>query len=373
MTMLSNQRGITLITSVLVVIVLSILSLALMSRHSIFIQSTERNQNKIVAFNAAEAGVDKAITQLVSNTSYAGVSSFTSLDAAGTQGGYAVTVGNSDENGTAFTSSDYRLITAVGHSPSLAASYSATSCPTTSTGTRGYECREILAYVELDDTAFEYAIFGETSVTFNGASGLIDSYDSSDGAYGGANVFSNGDVAYDGTYTNNNTTINGDIVANPNIACDPGSTTLPSLGALTLNGNHNVTLAAGTYHFSSITVTGNASITCTGAVTIYVDGEVSITGNGITTSGNNPTNLMIVATSDADVTVGGSAAFYGAIYAPDSAVTSNAGEYYGAVISDTFAQNGIGNVHYDEDLGDMPTPCTTVNLLSWREKATAAA
>lgn len=339
----------------MVIMTLEVYSLALASRNITFTNATERNQSKITAFNTAEAGIDTAITQLRSSTTYTGTG-YTSMSSTSNsmKGGYAVTV--STPAGT----TDYRLIQATGYSPD------------NTTTSRAYENRAIMAYVQLDDTAFEYAVFGETGVTFGGASGLVNSYNSGNGAYGGANILNNGDVGYDGTYTNNNTTINGDIVANPDINCSPASTSTPSSGTLSLSGSTVLVLAAGTYHYSSINVTGNAAIVTTGAVTIYVDGAVSIAGTGVVTASNTPSNFNIIATSNADVTVGGSAGFYGTIYAPDSKVTSNAGDYYGAVISDSFKQNGNGNVHYDEALANVPSPCIDVDFLSWRETNTVA-
>lgn len=368
-----GNKGFILITSYLLMMVMEIYSMALLTRNTSFYQATERNENKMISFNMAEAGLDRAIYELSKDLTYGGQTIYKEMNTSGMEGGYASTVSSTDENGAAFANTKMRMMRTVGHSPSLANGFSATSCPATSTGTRAYECREIISYVEYDDTLFEYAVFGDKNVKLNGASGVIDSYNSDNGNYGGGNVANNGDVAYDGTYTNNNTTVNGDL-STPNISCQSGTSTVASSGTLNITGSSTVTLGAGTYYYDSIKISGTGQLVTTGPVTIYVKGDVDISGKGVATSGNIPANLFLITTAkDTNVKVSGSSDFYGIIYAPGSTVTNDSGDFYGAVITDNFTQNGNGDVHYDESLADMPSPCVQVDLLSWRERNPAAA
>ena len=90
--MLASQRGVMLLLSYLLISVMAIFSLALFSRSHVFTQTNERNQNRVVAFNMAEAGLDLAISTLRSNTAYEGTGGYTSLATANVQGGYEVTV-----------------------------------------------------------------------------------------------------------------------------------------------------------------------------------------------------------------------------------------------------------------------------------------
>ena len=378
---IKGEKGFMLVTAYLLMTVLSVFSLAMLSRNYLFLQTTERNVNRILAFNFAESGVDLAMAQLASSSSYTGTSSYTTL---GSKGGYAISVCSTTTpcpaGITAPVDTDVRIISASGYAPN-----------NTST-TRAYESRPVLAYVELDSSLFEYAAFGDTDMDMNGNT-TVDSYDSSAGAYGGANVGTEGNIAGDAdigfvgnvvvngdvsalTVTGEeNVTVNGTVSENatPNLNCDPGTTTLASLGKLQLTGNTIYTLAAGTYHYSSLSISGNAQLVTTGAVTIYVDGEVSISGNGVSTASNLPTNLLIIATGDENVDIGGNGDFYGGVYAPDSAVsTSGNGSFFGAIIADDYNSNGNGNLHYDVKMGDVTAPCTSVDMLSWRETNTVA-
>ncbi len=398
----SDQRGFLLLSAFLIIAVLEIFSLALFARFTVFTQATERNQNKLYAFNAAEAALDNALVQLASNTSYSGVSTYTSMDASGNTGGYTVQVCPPSCDGLTTPTGSYKLIQAIGYSPS--------NDPTA----KGYETRIIEAYVSSGGGAgFPYAIYGDTSVTLSG-NATTDSYNSDDGAYGGSNVGTEGNVASDGALVLNgnahiggdststtasltgNATISGAATTNsgsvsttgsahvgstlagstPGLNCSPGSTSLASLGSLSISGNNTVSLTAGSYHYSSLSISGNGRLNITtGPVTIYVDGTVSISGNGIGTASNLPTNLSVVSTSNGTVSISGNGDFYGSIYAPSSTVSNTGnGQIYGAVFANTYSQSGNGHVHYDEALADADTPCSSsgVSIQSWRETNTIA-
>lgn len=352
----NGEEGYVLLSVYFMAAILTIFSLALFTRAYLFIQHSERNQNRIIAFNMADTGVSKAMRGLVSNTSYSG-ESYT----AQTKGGYSSSVSTpSSDYGTATTDSTVRYIQSSGFAP------------TNVTTDRAYETRSVDAYVKLDTTPFEFAAFGDNSLILNGTP-YVDSYDSRNGAYGGSNTGADGDVASDGTITFiGNPTVLGDTVQNPNIECGPASTTLPSSGSLNINGSQNYQLAAGTYHFDSISITGSGKLTLLGPVTIYVDGTVYVGGNGVVTSGNDPKNFMLYGTGSGAINIAGTSTFYGAVYAPAADVTYTGTEdNFGAVIAKTYQQSGTSALHYDEALKDVTAPCTQVTLLSWKENKTA--
>jgi hypothetical protein len=141
-----------------------------------------------------------------------------------------------------------------------------------------------------------------------------------------------------------------------------------------------VTLAAGTYHCSSIHLSGNkGAIVTTGAVKIYVDGSVAITGQGTTAAENQPSNLHIYVTGNSSVLLRGNGSFMGGLYAPNSDVsfqTSNSGKggvIYGAIVAKTFSTFGGGNptVHFDLAMKTTPAPDPNandqINVLTWQE------
>ncbi len=140
----------------------------------------------------------------------------------------------------------------------------------------------------------------------------------------------------------------------------------------------------------------------TGAVKIYVTGSISISGNGVSTAGNLPPNLLIYGTRDptstnpacvgsnccTSVSISGNGNFYGAVYAPAATISqSGNGAVYGSLTGNTINISGNGGFHYDEALGHLgeitttttTTGTTTVttatynfsgyNRYSWREIA----
>lgn len=221
-----------------------------------------------------------------------------------------------------------------------------------------------------------YALAGLSSVTMSGSS-VIDSYNSKQGAYGGSNIGSSGDIGTNGNISlSGSTNIKGS--ANPGIgkkvtltgtAKVSGSTspltealsyTAPSapttynnqgLGSsLTLKGNSSLTLTPGTYYFSSISLSNSARLTITGNTKIYLSSSFNMAGNSaIINQTTDPKNLSILLTSTATtVGIGNSTAFYGLIYGPSTNVTiSGAANFYGAVIANKVTVSASGAIHRD--------------------------
>lgn len=383
---LENSRGILLLTTYFLIAVVSIFSLALFARSNVFLQTTERNQNRVVAFNMAEAGMDQAMKALEGDLTYAGAG-YTSLATSTVRGGYDVSVSSVADNDAV------RLIRATGYAPDNTVT------------SRAYEQRGVLAYAQINEESyFDFAVFAKDSMHING-NALVDSYDSRNGAYGGANIGSSGDIGTNsaGASTvdlNGNVMVNGDAAVGPSgdpsqvIDMTGGSTItgdqsaltkekdypavttdVVSQGPLSIGGNTTYTLASGTYHFSSLDIKGNGKLKLTGEAVIYVSGSVSIAGNGILTSGDSPPNLILYVTTADTVKISGNGDFFGGIYAPDSNVqVSGNGELYGAVVSNNYHQAGNGGIHFDEALIDTgKTGQSDVSMLSWWEDHTVAA
>lgn len=384
--LIENKNGFILITSYMLITVLSVGSLALFSRANGFIQATERNQNKIVAFNMAEAGIDLAIAQIAADPTYAGSAGYVNMSTATVQGGYQVTVT------TPQGAPNIRQITATGFSPSNINT------------TRAYETRTIITHAEIgQNSMFNFAVFADESMQING-NPLVDSYDSRNGPYGGDNADSNGDI---GTDSSENATMriigNADIQgdaevgpgADPNAVISltggatisgtqsaavapknyqPAGTNLAVEGNINISGRTNLQLQAGTYHYSSIKIAGQAQLEALGPVTIYVDGDVDISGKGIATQANTPPNFLLYATGSSPIKVAGQGDFYGAIYAPASDVSNVGGAaVYGAIVSKNYHQTGDGDVHFDEalkDAGGSTDP--NISMKSWQETNTTA-
>jgi len=284
---------------------------------------------------------------------------------------------------------------------------------------------------------FKRALLVSTLLSFSG-SAYTDSFDSSDpakstnGQYDPTKRQENGDVAVNangdasnfrnvnvygaaaskGGTIQNQTNVTGaktnnfDEVIDPVLAPSPWSTT-PSTPNIINNPTGGMTLGAGNYKLSSITISqdtnplllGNSSWTpgqplvevniwVTGetkvqgsgfirqwpgtVVHMYVEGNVSITGSGFVNQTNKAENLIISGidpsgTTTPTIILSGSATFIGVLDAPKFALTASA-TFIGSAIAKTASITGGGGFHYDEDLANMGgKPGNSYRFLSWVE------
>lgn len=391
------SEGFILLTAIMLITFMSIFSLALFARSTSFVRSAERNQNRIVAFNMAEAGIDAAIAAIFEDNSYEGTD-YTSMTSGSMRGGYSIQVcpPSCDDMGVAEPAdANVRIIAAAGFSPDNDSS------------SRAYESRSTQAYVEITSASlFEFAVFADDSMQLNG-NPTVDSYNSNDGAYDPSNPGQNGDIGTNGTGAgaitlNGNADVKGDaavgeggdpdndisISGNATVSGEKSaldaqksfdSPSVPGgavdLGRLRINGNSTYNLPAGTYYVDSLSISGNGTLNALGDVEIYVGGTVSISGNGISTSGNAPPSMLLYVTTDDTVSISGNGDLYAGIYAPDSHVQNTGnGDIYGAVVSDTYQQSGNGDMHYDEALNEIAgNGGGEIQLKAWAENNTLMA
>ena len=218
-----------------------------------------------------------------------------------------------------------------------------------------------------------------------------DSYDSRLGRYGGTNVgqqsgvCSNGDLTatgtpniyggiHDGRDYGDTMTISGSPTITGSTSELPEEIPMPTVNSSyyrTRNNNANIprtnrnrsalsgtsfslsstdylTLPAGNYYFTSLSINGQASLRTNGVVNIYVAGDVTINGAGVVNLNSAPANLTIYVDGSRTVRVNGTSAFYGSIIAPRSAVTVNGtADYFGMLIANTANLSGTGRFHTD--------------------------
>ena len=389
-----NERGFVLLVVYVVVMFVTVFSIVLFARHRGAIQATERYQNRILAFNAAESGIDFALRQLSTN------SALRTQTATGT---YTSSFTSMAQNQFMFIvspvtgRSDLRRIDSKGCAP---------NCTNTS---RAYQTSNIAVYCRLTtegppSSLFTYGVYAKDSITMSG-NATFDSYNSNYGAYGGSNKSSNGEMAVNSTAAHQlslsgNANIKGNVYVGyngvpntviqttgnagvtgtrSNLSQNWSNYTLPTTPAthtdttLSVSGNNTRTLTAGTYHVPSISVSGNGKIVTTGAVVIYVDGAISISGNGILVTNNHPANLLLYSTGSSNVSISGNGSFYGGVYAPNSSVTASGnGDVFGAVIAKTYTQSGNGSTHFDLSMKELPGPVDPnqtqiVRIKAWQE------
>lgn len=398
---LRNERGFVLLVVYVVVIFVTVFSMVLFARHRAAIQATERYQNRILAFNAAESGIDLALRELVTNSSLknqTATETYTSSYTPMAQNEFRFVVS------PVAGQSKFRRIDSEGCAP---------NCTNSS---RAFQTSNITVYCQIEavgsqPSVFVYGVYSSNSISMSGNS-AFDSYNSKSGAYGGSNKSSEGAMAVNSTTPgalslNGNAKINGSVVVgyegNPNTvvtvanATITGSrSTLPEdwtvydppttpeihtdVNLSSVSGNNTVTLEGRDstppdpiiYHTSSLKISGNAKIVTTGAVKIYVDGAIDITGNGVVVPDNHPANLLLYSTGSSTVKIAGNGSFYGGVYAPNSAVTASGnGDVFGAVIAKTYTQSGNSATHFDlalKDLtGENPNPIEIARITAWQE------
>lgn len=180
-----------------------------------------------------------------------------------------------------------------------------------------------------------------------------------------SNVHVNGDITSNGSVsgfnhvdgTTSTSQTNPQVSLPPTPTAPDGST---NLGAISLSGNNSLTLTAGNYIVSSISVAGNAQLNINssgGPVNIYVQGAgssagISLGGNGLVHPNGQPTNLRIWYGGTGNTSIAGNGGFRGVVFAPNSnATVVGNGAIMGAIIGNTVNLNGNGSFHYDRALG----------------------
>ncbi len=235
-------------------------------------------------------------------------------------------------------------------------------------------------------------IWGVDGINSNGNI-LTDSYDSSQGPYGGTNIRRNGDFC-----TCTDIVVDGDVDIYGDAMYGPGYSFVPSGNAykvwglvgehscnavaptfdstqasmvndnaglitdkghdpfngtfwdLTVSGQDNLTLPGGTYYFTSVLIEGQATITIAGPTVMYITGPALFTGGGLVFPSNDAGDLVIYSEGPT-VVIDGSAAFYGAVIAPDATIISEgSGVFYGTLIGRSLDFHGSTEIHVDEAL-----------------------
>jgi hypothetical protein len=205
--------------------------------------------------------------------------------------------------------------------------------------------------------AWADAVVGNTGGVVVGARTLVDSYQSSAGAYGGANVGSAAIVQAATTITNNGGVIHGTLRphAPAGLAVVPvaaGARNLPlgsrTPGSLNINtAAQSLTLAPGNYVAANITVSapGAINVSPAGEVRIWVTGSLNLGGN--LNRNGVPKNLAFLVTSAGSVNVNGGGALFGLVYAPTSGVLVNS-PVFGTVVGSSVTLNSGAAVHFDQ-------------------------
>ncbi len=269
--------------------------------------------------------------------------------------------------------------------------------------------RAELAEIKYDP--WNFAVFGDDDLDFSSAA-EVDSYDSSSGPYGGANVGAEGNIGTNGTlfgsidmcsnssvygdaYSGSGTDPNNVIITQGNAYIDGEKKSLyeekemPSvkppeglafMGGYSL-GVGEVDTINSSGEFTSLVLGNNSTLTITSDATLYITGDFSMSSNsqlniadgvnvtiylgGTFTQASNsqfnnlsqdPTSLLILGTDsfNGTMTWNSNTDFYGAVYVPQAHVDFNSNiDFYGSISAGTFEFNSNARFHYDLALAGL--------------------
>jgi len=202
------------------------------------------------------------------------------------------------------------------------------------------------------------AVIANTGNVYLNSNSLVDSYQSTLGAYGGSNVGNKGAVVAAMRVADNGGVVHGSTSQHspaglPVVPVPAGAKNLPlgssSPGSLDINSSgQRITLAPGNYVAANISVNspGAIAISPPGPVNIWVTGNLNLGGNE--NLNGVPDNLAFIVSSSNWVNVNASGRLYGFIYAPTSSINLNS-TVFGAVVGSTVTLNSGSAVHFDEN------------------------
>lgn len=400
-----DSRGFILMAFYLFLVVLLTQAVGVLAYTLSEMRTAERSQADLRALYLAEAGVDQAVVQLRRNGGWNGGNG-----AVGAFGTYAV--------GVRPLASNRRELTAQGSAFFRG----------------GNEVRSVQTIVQLGpNPLFRYAVFADGKMKMNGRA-TTDSYNSTQGAYNpatargrggiGTNAVRRGKVKLGGHATvRGNATVgpggnpgqvirikrNARITGTSSAAGEPypsAPVTIPgnlvNRGNLRISRDETVTLPGGIYWYENIQVSGDARLNFAGPAIVYISDKLKVGGNGVVSSGNVPTQLILYVggeqqerdhpRNDDKVDVKGDAQVWAGIFAPDARVKINGhASLYGGIVGrdvkvnlreypdgggrregdddDEPDEDGRGaGIHYDESfLNENGAPGNQVQLLSWGE------
>lgn len=283
--------------------------------------------------------------------------------------------------------------------------------------------------MEIKYDPWNFAVFGNDDLDFS-SEAEVDSYDSTNGPYGGANIGAEGNIGTNGTLFGSidlcsNSNVYGDAYSGP--GTDPES-------VIITQGNANITgekkslfeekempsvtppeglafmggysLGAGDVgtinssgEFTSLVLGSNSTLTITSDATLYITGDFTMSSNsqldiadgvnvtiylgGTFTQASNsqinnlsqdPTSLLILGTDsfNGTMTWNSSTAFYGAVYAPRAHVDFNSNaDFFGSISAGTFEFNSNARFHYDKALAGLKRDDMEdlpYGIKSWKEE-----
>jgi len=371
------------------------------------------SENDIIAEAAAEAGIDDAIYQLNSDSSW--TAGFNQVELPHSRATYSMSF-NSGQTAIPYSTNNLQSsVATTGYQGRIVPPQSADLI---AVGFYGGNRQLDETMIKIGGTSpFYGAVFVKDNISLDG-SHIIDSYDSSLGTYaqtrrnyGGDIGTNSGDdrkivlkgssmiygevVGGPGATESGSVVTRGSIVyqgftngpersfpyINPPLGTNQGSVSYNGSGthnlapgtytSLDIKGSNIINLTGGTYVFTDdIDIKGSSMLkidASTGPVIIYAMKNVDLGGSSIVNYTQKPSNLILVGGPDTtQVKIRGSQAFYMGIYAPAAHLDISGSEaIYGSFVANDADIDGSAAIHFDQALKNFPLGTGTEVQARW--------
>ena len=380
---LANNKGTALLIALALMALMTVAAITALDRATTDVDLSYNQLHDDQAFYIAEAGAKRACASLASDADWRDGFS----DISFSSGTYTVVVVDSNTNADLY---DTIIVTSQAELDMAASSIE-------------------IYLVPSESHPFLYAMFGDSSIDMRN-SALTDSYNSDSGSYAITVVFDEGDVGSNGPIVvYNSADLGGDVSSategalsihpGSNIAGDTSSTAptqvIPLVpddvftdaeatndNATGISGSYSydpvtyefissgtVTLASGTYYFSSIVLKNSASLVlASGAeVIVYVTGDIELKNSTEVNDGGSPASLQFY--TQGDIVLKNSGDIFATFYSPEGfGDLRNSGEFYGSIVARDILVHNSAGFHYDRMLNDIVGPMVgDLAVVAWRE------
>ncbi len=145
---------------------------------------------------------------------------------------------------------------------------------------------------------------------------------------------------------------------------------IPANRKISLGNKETMTLTAGDYYISDITLNNGATLIInpgSGQVAIYLTGSADFKNGSTLNISGSPDRFSLFSNANVTIDLYHGSAFKGLLYAPYADVeVKNSADFYGLVWADALDIKNTGDVYIDTSLMSR-YPANKINLISWKE------
>jgi RHS repeat-associated protein len=117
-----------------------------------------------------------------------------------------------------------------------------------------------------------------------------------------------------------------------------------------LTGADSITLTAGTYYFTTFTLTGASILHLSGATRVFCTGKIDINGGSLVNAGGSPFNLKMWSQGTAVALSNNGTTLVGFVYSPSATFSMSGGRVIGGIFAGTFKISSGGVTRAIDDV-----------------------